>query len=128
MLPSRLSSPRNWKTSSNESAGLDGGCSGLVEAFVGLDGVDELSEVLRGVFKGAFPGVSHPVLDLCEGLFDGVEVGRVGRQEPELCAGAADRLADRSFLVASEVVEDDDVARPQGLNVHSRSGYHGVHR
>ena len=44
----------------------------------------------------------------------GVEVGRVGRQEPELCAGAADRLADRSFLVASEVVEDDDVAWPQG--------------
>ena len=54
--------------------------------------------------------------DLSEGLFDGVEVGRIGRQEPEPCAGAADRLADRSSLVASEVVEDNDVARLQGGN------------
>ncbi|MCY4191503.1 MAG: hypothetical protein OXD42_09325 [Rhodospirillaceae bacterium] len=82
----------------------------VVAALVGLDGVDELSAVLRDVFGGAFPGVAHPVPDLCEGFFDGVAVGRAGPQEPELCAGAADRLVGRSSLMASEVVEDDDVA------------------
>ena len=33
----------------------------------------------------ASPGVAPPVFDPGEGLFDRVEVGRVGRQEPEMC-------------------------------------------
>ena len=61
-------------------------------------------------------GIAHPVFDLGEGLFDGVEAGRAGQQEPQPFAAAADRLADRPSLVAGEVVED--VARRYTVNVN----------
>ena len=66
------------------------------------------------VVDGAFLCIAHPMLDLREGLFDRVEVGRVGGQELQLCAGAADRGSDRLSLTAAEVVEDDEVAGPEG--------------
>ena len=50
------------------------------------------------------------VLDLGEGLLDRIEVGRIGRQVPEPCAGGPDDLAQRGRFVASEIVHDDDVA------------------
>ena len=59
-------------------------------------------------------GLSEPVLELGEGLFDGIEVWAVGRQEEEPGAGGADRLAYGLALVASEIVEDDDVAGLEG--------------
>ena len=62
------------------------------------------------VVDRAFLGVAHPVFDLGEGLFDRVEVGRVGRQEPEMSVGTADGLADGPALVAAEIVEDDEIA------------------
>lgn len=95
---------------------LDGSVScvlDVVAALLGLDGIDEGSEVVAGVFGGTLLGIAHPMLDLCEGLFDRVEVLRVRRQEPQLRAGAADCLADRSSFVAGEVVEEDDVAGPR---------------
>ena len=72
-----------------------------------------MSEVLPGVVDGSFLSIAHPMVDLCEGMFDRVEVGRVGGQEPQSCAGVADRLADGLSLVAAEVVEDDEVAGPE---------------
>ena len=54
------------------------------------------------------------MLDLGEGLLDWVEVGRVWRQEPEPCACGFDDFAKDNGLVAAEIVQDDDVARPQG--------------
>ena len=62
------------------------------------------------VFHVAFLGHAHPVLDLGEGLFDGIEVGAVGRQEPEPGADGFDRVADALGFVTSQVVHDDDVA------------------
>ena len=50
------------------------------------------------------------MLDLGEGLLDGIEVGRIGRQEPEVGAGGADGLSDGGRFVGAEVVHDDDVA------------------
>ena len=49
-------------------------------------------------------------LSFAEELFDGIEVGTVGRQEEELCAGVADGAADGLALVGAEVVHDDDVS------------------
>ena len=66
------------------------------------------------VFHVAFLGPAHPVLDLGEGLFDGIEVGAVGRQEPEPGAGGFDGVADGLGFVTSQVVHDDDVPRLQG--------------
>ena len=54
--------------------------------------------------------VSHPVLDLGEGLLDRVEVWGIGRQIPEPGAGGADHLADGGRFVRAEIVHDDDVA------------------
>ena len=61
---------------------MDGRIAGVidvVEAFVGSDGVDGLSEVIGGLFGGPLLSLAHPVLGLCEGPFDGVEIGRVGQ-------------------------------------------------
>ena len=54
-------------------------------------------------------GMSHPVLDLGEGLFDRIEVRRVWREEPEPGAGRLDHVSDGCRLVRAEVVHDDDV-------------------
>ena len=68
------------------------------------------------VFIVAFLRHAHPVLDLGEGLFDGVEVGRIGRQEPKPGVGGPDGLSDGFRFVASEIVHDDDVSGPQDLD------------
>lgn len=65
------------------------------------------------ILKGAHLGLAHPMLDLGEGLLDRVEVGRIGRQEPEPGTGGLDGLANGCGLVAAEIVHDDDIARFQ---------------
>src|SRR3546814_8343869 len=59
----------------------------------------------------ALLGGSHPVFDLGECLLDGIEIGRVWRQEPEAGAGGADRIAYDAGLMAAEIVHDDDISR-----------------
>jgi hypothetical protein len=56
------------------------------------------------------------MLDFGEGLFDRIEIGRVGRQEPEPCAGRLNGLPNGGGFVAAQIVHDDDVARPQHRN------------
>ena len=65
---------------------------------------------------GSGLGLSKPVLELGKSLFDGIEVGAVGRQEEEPGAGGADRLAHGLAFVAAEIVEDDDVTGWEGRN------------
>src|SRR5439155_19031689 len=50
------------------------------------------------------------MLELGEDLFDGIQVGRIFRQEEELGAGRADELTYGSALVTAEIVHDDDLA------------------
>lgn len=64
-----------------------------------------------GVLDRSLLCMAHPVLDLGEGLFDRIEVGGIGRQEPEPCAGRCDDLTDGRRFVAAEIVHDDNVAR-----------------
>jgi len=52
----------------------------------------------------------HPVLDFGEGLFNRVEIRRVGRQEPEPYSGGLDDLSHLSGFVAAKIVYDEDVA------------------
>src|ERR1700704_5740693 len=49
-------------------------------------------------------------------LFDGVEVWGIGRQEQKPGSGGPDGAAHRLALMATEIVEDDDVARLQRWN------------
>jgi hypothetical protein len=55
-------------------------------------------------------GLSHPVLDLGEGLLDWIEIGGVWRQVPEPGTGFSDHRADSCRFVGAEIVHDDDVA------------------
>ena len=48
-----------------------------------------------------------------EDLFDGVEVGGIGRQEQKPGSASPDGAAHCLALVATEIIEDDDVARLQ---------------
>lgn len=68
------------------------------------------------VLDGSFLGVSHPVLDLGEGLFDRIEVWRIGWKEPESGTGRLDGLTDSRGFVAAEIVHDDDVAGSEAGN------------
>jgi hypothetical protein len=49
-------------------------------------------------------------LQFGERLFDRVEVGTVGRQEPDRRADGFNRRADRWLFMYHQVIEDDDVA------------------
>src|SRR5690348_722195 len=57
-------------------------------------------------------------LELGEGVFDGIEVGAVGRQIEQPCACRFDGLANACDLVGGQIVHDDDVAGTQGRCQH----------
>jgi len=69
-----------------------------------------------GVLDVAFLHHPHPVFDLGESLLDGIEVWRVGRQEPEAGPGGADGVSHGLGFVAAEIVHDDDVAGSENGN------------
>ncbi len=78
-------------------------------------------ELVEGVRCGGFEGVegsgggvAHMRFELSEGVFDGVEVGTVGRQVEELGALGLDRLPEAGDFVGRQIVHDDDVAGPPG--------------
>ncbi len=74
------------------------------------DEIEELADALPGVLDGSFLGFFKQGFEFCEGLLDGIEVGRIGRQEEELGSGSPDRGSDGGTLVAAEVVHDHDIA------------------
>ena len=43
-------------------------------------------------------------------MLDGVQIGRVGRQEEHLCTCGADCFPDACALVAARIIHDDDIA------------------
>ena len=49
-------------------------------------------------------------LELGEEVFDGVQVGGIGRQIEQGCASALDGLEHASHLVAAQIVEDDHLS------------------
>lgn len=60
----------------------------------------------------------EPVLELGEDLLDGVQVGKVIRQEEEGCAGRADGATHSVAFVRDKIVHDHDIA---GFNVGTRT-------
>ena len=61
------------------------------------------------VVNGSRGSLTQQMLELGKDLFDGVEVGRVFRQEEQLGAGCTDEPTNGFALVAAEIVHDDDV-------------------
>jgi hypothetical protein len=60
--------------------------------------------------RGAGGALAQVRLDVGVGVFDGVEVGRVGRRIAQLGCGGLDRLAHARNLVRTHIVHEDDVA------------------
>lgn len=71
---------------------------------------EQRADALPCCFDRSGFGFSQEGFELCEDLFDGVQVWAVGRQEQEFRAGLADGLAHGLAFVAAQVVHDDDVA------------------
>ena len=67
--------------------------------------VEEGADLAPDGFLAALGGLAEQVFELCEDLFDGVEVGRVWGKEEQPCPGAPDGGADGGSLVAAEVVQ-----------------------
>lgn len=85
----------------------------VVGAFGGLEDVDELADEVPEAADGALACFSQHGFEAGEGLFDGVEVWAVGREEEQGCAGGFDPLAHGGPFVAGEIVHDDDIAGPE---------------
>ena len=75
-----------------------------------------MADACRGAPDGSFGCFSQQMFELGEDLFDRVEIGAIGRQEEQPCAGSPDRGTNGSALVAAEIIQDDDVAWP--MRVH----------
>ena len=86
----------------------------IVGAFLGSKCAEDLTDGLADGLDGSRSCFSQQVLELGEDLFDGVQVGRVFRQEDQFGAGRADELAHDLAFVAAEIVHDHDVAGHQG--------------
>ena len=70
------------------------------------------------VIEAARPRRSQEGFQFGEREFDRIEVGTVGREEPELRARPLEGHPDLGLLVDREVVEHDDIARPQRGHQH----------
>ena len=70
------------------------------------------------VIEGAWTRRTQEGLQLRKGEFDRIEVGAVGRQEPEVGADGFDRGAHRGLFVCREVVQHDHVAGRQRRREH----------
>src|ERR1700745_1032964 len=81
----------------------------VVFTFLRCEGVEEAGEGGGDGLGGARSFFAQQMLELGEELLDGVEVGRVFRQEEELGPGGSDGLTYGFAPVASEVGHHDDL-------------------
>ena len=80
-------------------------------AMSGKELGEPVAQGVLEIIKSAGRAFSKIGLWFTAGLFDGIEIGTVGRQETQGGATSQDELLDRWGFVDAEVVEDDDVAR-----------------
>lgn len=86
----------------------------IIPALVGCVEVTDGADSFPQFLDGAGADASEMSFELGESHFDGVEVGTVGRQEKEPGATVLEDGLGLFALMAGQVVEDDDIARPQG--------------
>ena len=84
-----------------------------VATFGGGEKAEGRGDQRTDVIKGPWTCGAEERLQFGEGEFDRVEIGTVGREKPQLRPDGFDGRADGGLLVGREVVEDDDIPRPQ---------------
>lgn len=77
---------------------------------MGWECVEQRADPPPCCFDRAFGGLSQESFELRKDLLDGIEVGAVGREEEHPCACSSDGGAHGLSLVATQIIEDHDVA------------------
>ena len=72
--------------------------------------IEQCTDAAPCCFDGSFCGLSQEMFELGKDLLNRIEVGAIGRQEQQPGTSGPDRGANGRFLVAGEIVHDDDVA------------------
>src|SRR3954454_293426 len=85
-----------------------------VGAFAGCEGVEQGSDGRPQPLDRAFGGLAQERLQLSEGVLDRVEIGRVRREVEQACPRRLDQGSHAGPPVTGQVVQDHDIARPQG--------------
>ena len=85
---------------------------------MGRDGGEDLANGLADGINGSRLGLSQVMFNLCEELFDRVQVWGIFWEKEELGPGAPDCGANGFGLVRGEIVHDHDIAGRQGRREH----------
>lgn len=80
--------------------------------------MEQRSNPLPDGLDGSLLGFPEQGFELCEDLFDRVQVGAVGRQEDEPGTSPADGLTNGQVLVGAKIVHHDDIAGLEGRYEH----------
>ena len=86
------------------------GVSEVVGAFGWREKVEDFSHSFPGLLDGSGLCPSDMTFELGEELFDRIEIRAVRRQEEQVSASLADGASRRLTFVATEIVEDHNVA------------------
>ena len=87
--------------------------SDVIPTFGGREERQRGSNQGVDLIKRARPCGAKKRFQFCEGLFDGIEIGAVGREESKLRASAFDGGADIRVSMDGEVIEHDHVPTAQ---------------
>ena len=82
----------------------------VICAFRFAEGGENLGDAIDDAIFGSGIGLSQQGFEFGEDLFDGIEVGGIGRQEDKPRTGMADCGSDGVALMAAQIVDDHDVA------------------
>jgi hypothetical protein len=82
----------------------------VVGAFLGREEGERCREQVADLVKGTGPRGAEECFQFGERELDGIEVGAVGREEPQVGARLRDRHRHLGLLVDGEIVEHDDIA------------------
>ena len=85
----------------------------VVRAFRGREELEGDRHQRDDLVEVPGPGGAQERFQFGKREFDRIEIRTVGRQEPEVRAHGRECRADLGLLVDGEVVEDDDIARPE---------------
>jgi hypothetical protein len=75
-----------------------------VGAFAGGDGVKQFADFLPELFPGSFGGFAEQSFEFGEEFFDGVQIGRIGRQIEQRGTDRGEGRPDPFHFMAAEVI------------------------
>ncbi len=82
-----------------------------MRAFVGCEAVKQPPDVSPERVDGARGGLAEPGFECGKQLFDGIQIGGVGREIAEVCPYRFNSLFDARHFVTAQVVSDNEIAR-----------------